>query len=92
MSDVTVISTPDAPLSEKVLQLVQSVIGLAGLIGINVPPILQNLQVEQQIVSALLIVGSLAWAAYHRLVTKPAELHATAVASARAAVPRRAIL
>jgi hypothetical protein len=88
---ITVPSTGAVPTQDMILQLVQGVIGVLGLVGVAVPPIFTSLAVEQQIAGLIAVIASLAWAAYSRLVTKPAEVHAAAVASAAAKAPRRVL-
>jgi hypothetical protein len=82
-------STPNPTTNEMLMQLYQSVLGLLGLFGVAVPPIFSNLAVEQHVVGVVALLLALAWAAYQRLVTKPAEVHAAATASARAGKPLR---
>lgn len=88
-NDNTVPSTPDPTANDVYMQLYQAVLGLLGLLGVTVPPIFSSLAIEQQIVGVVAILVSLAWAAYQRLVTKPAQIHAAAVASATAKTPRK---
>lgn len=88
-NDNTVPSTPSPTKTDAYLQLVQLVVGLLGTLGMKIPPIFQNLAVEQQIASILAVLAALGWAAYSRLVTKPAQIHAAAVASAAAKAPRK---
>lgn len=80
---ITVDSTPTPTARDQLTTLVQSVVGLLGVVGVSVPPIFTSAPAVQQIVSVLMIVAPLAWAAWQRLVTKPKEVHAAAVASAR---------
>lgn len=77
-------STPEATPRDQLVAFFQASIGILGLIGFNVPPIASNLAVEQQVASALLMLAALTSAWYHRVKTKPAEVHAAAVASAAA--------
>lgn len=81
---ITIDSTPAPSTQDLLLQLYQAVLGLLGLLGVTVPPIFSNLEVEQRIVGVVAVLLALAWAAYQRLVTKPAEVHAAATASAKA--------
>lgn len=85
----TVPSTPSATSTDVYLQLVQAILGLLGLLGVSVPPVFTSLAVEQQVASVVAILAALIWAAYQRLVTKPTQIHAAAVASAAAHAPRK---
>ena len=87
-SAATVPSTPNPTATDVYLQLVQAVVGLASLLMV-VPPIFSNAAVQQQIAGVLALLVSVIWAAYQRLVTKPAQIHAAAVASAAARAPRK---
>jgi lysozyme len=89
VAPTTMPSTPNPTATDAYLQLVQLFIGLLGLLGVNVPPIFTNLAVEQQVASIVAILAALVWATYSRLVTKPSQIHAAAVASAAAKSPMK---
>ncbi len=88
-TDNTIPSTPNPTSNDVYTQLYQAVLGLLGLLGVTVPPVFTSLAVEQQIVGVVAILVSFAWAAYQRLVTKPTQIHAAAVASVAAKAPRK---
>lgn len=85
----TVASTPDMTTRDGWMTLVQAVIGLLGLVGVALPPIFTNQAVLQQIISVGFIVVPFIIQVYDRVVTKPKQIHAAAVMSARMNSPRR---
>ena len=86
----TVPSTPDPSVQDLVYSLLQSLLVLAGTLGVALPPILQNQQVLQSVAGVICIAGGVVWTLYSRV--KAAEkAHASATASASAGKPVRVV-
>lgn len=76
-------SNDSATSRDKIVTFIQATAAVLGLAGVSLPSAFTNLAFEQQVAGVILLAVPLILGWYDRIVTKPAQIHAAAVASAR---------